>query len=133
MRQEDKLKEKFGKELPFKLPEGYFKSFGERIAERLPEYPETAEVRKVSAWHRVRPYIYLAAMFAGIWCMMQIFHRVSTAGDSRHDEFANVVYDPDSFDFYIDDTSGEDFAIQEEVLNLYPNLDEFKRDFYAQL
>lgn len=132
MRHEDKLKEKMGKKLPYTVPEGYFASFKTGLMDKLPAYPEKPIVKKLSGWQRVKPYVYLAAMFAGIWCMMQIFHRVSTA-NTPQEEFAYVMPEPDSYDLYIDNTSGEDFELEDQVLSLYPSMDDFKRDFYAQL
>lgn len=134
MRQEDKLKEKVGSRVPYTVPEGYFKSFKDRMVSSLPEYPEKPRPKDISLWHRVRPYIYLAAMFAGIWCMMQIFHRVSTSTTGQQPDYAmSAVYDPEPFEFYINGTSGDDLRLQDEVLTLYPNLDDFKRDFYASI
>lgn len=133
MRQEDKLKEKVGTKLPYTVPEGYFASLREEVMRNLPEYPEKPVQKDLTVWQRIKPYVYLAAMFAGIWCMMQIFHRVSTAADQRPDEIAVAAYDPDLYDYYIDESSGEDLELQDEVMTLYPNIDEFKRDFYAQL
>ena len=121
-----------GTKVPYNIPEGYFKSFQNRMMESLPEYPEAPAKPQLSVWHRVRPYVYLAAMFAGIWCMMQIFHRVSTASQSQPDEFAMASYDPYSYDYYIDGSSGEDLELQDEVMALYPSMDELKRDFYNQ-
>lgn len=135
MRHEDKLKEKVGTKLPYTVPEGYFTSFKERMMNSLPEYPEKPKEPSLTVWQRIRPYVYLAAMFAGIWCMMQIFHRVSTACDNQQDRFAEVVttYDPDAYDLYIDESMGEDLALEDEVINLYPDMDDLKRDFYAQI
>lgn len=139
MRQEDRLKEKAGTKLPYTVPEGYFKSFKERLAENLPEYPQKPAPQKLTLWQRMRPYVYLAAMFAGIWCMMQIFHRVSTAGTDNGTPAMAVtttqpdIYDYDAEDFYLDGSSGQDLVLQDEVMTLYPNMDELKRDFYAQL
>lgn len=137
MRQEDKLKEKVGKKLPYKVPEGYFESFTSRMMESLPEYPAKPVQPKLSKWQRIKPYVYLAAMFAGIWCMMQIFHRVSK-GNQNPDQYAHVIQTPASFDMdydemYIDNTLGTDLEIQDEVTDLYPTIDDFKRDFYAAL
>lgn len=133
MRQEDKLKETAGTKLPYTVPEGYFKSLKDRVMTTLPEYPEKPKHQDLTLWQRIKPYVYLAAMFAGIWCMMQVFHRVSTTSDQRPDEYAMAMYEPDSYDYYIDDTNGEDLELQDEVLTLYPSFDELKRDFYAQL
>lgn len=132
MRQEDKLKEKVGTKLPYTVPEGYFRSLKSNVMEALPEYPEKPVEKRLSAWQRLRPYIYLAAMFAGIWCMMQIFHRVSNA-EERKEEMVLASYEPDSYDLYIDDSYGDDLALEDEVVDLYPSMDDFKRDFYAQL
>lgn len=132
MRQEDKLKEKVGAKLPYKVPEGYFKSFKQGLMASLPEYPEKPKQKEMSVWQRIRPYVYLAAMFAGIWCMMQMFHHVSTSTRQTADEYAIASYEPDSFDTYIDDSEGEDLEIQDEVTNLYSSMAEFERDFYAQ-
>lgn len=132
MRHEDKLKEKIGTRMPYQVPEGYFKSFKNRMMESLPEYPEKPVEKNISVWHRLKPYVYLAAMFAGIWCMMQVFHHVSNSTQNTYDENLTAYYEPDSFDLYIDDSKGEDLELQDEVTNLYSSIDEFKSDFYAQ-
>ena len=133
MRHEDKLKEKAGTKVPYTVPEGYFKSFKTELLKKLPEYPEKPQQPRLSVWQRVRPYVYLAAMFAGIWCMMQIFHRVSTPNNSKVDEYAYTQFEPDAYENYIDESMGEDLALQDEVTDLYHSMDDFKRDFYAQL
>ena len=37
---------------------------------------------KPSVWNRIRPYIYMTAMFAGIWCMMWIFNDLAGVKDN---------------------------------------------------
>lgn len=59
-------------------PEGYFDAFKATMASRLPEninaeQPDIAERVKTSLWTKVRPYVYMAAMFAGVWCMTKMF------------------------------------------------------------
>lgn len=65
------------------VPEGYFDSVADRIIATLP-VNEAAEGVEVPAdrtvWQRVRPYVYMAAMFAGIWLMLQMF---AALGGSR--------------------------------------------------
>ena len=56
----------------FKVPENYFANFNFKLMESLPEVKITEEV-KPTLWVRVRPFVYMAAMFAGIWLMMNIF------------------------------------------------------------
>ena len=132
MRREDKLKEKVGQGLPYSVPEGYFESLRANVMAGLPEYPAKPRVPKLTAWQRLRPYIYLAAMFAGIWCMMQIFHRVSSPPTPSEDHIASY-FEPDSYDLFIEAQSGNDLEIEDEVQSLYPSVDEFRKDFYAQL
>lgn len=64
----------------FQAPEGYFDSFAERMAAQLPARPElddptlaVAAPKRGRLWQTVRPYAYMAAMFAGVWCMLKVF------------------------------------------------------------
>ena len=135
MKQEDKLKEVAGKGSPFSIPENYFETFKSNLMSSLPDYPEKPAEQKVSVWHRIRPYVYLAAMFAGIWCMMKIFYHTggmdSTGGGTTSIENAIADYEPDSYDLFVSTSEGDDIEIQDEVIELYSSMDEFKRDFYA--
>ncbi|MDE7469909.1 MAG: hypothetical protein K2M57_00500 [Paramuribaculum sp.] len=55
------------------VPDGYFDNFNLRMAEMLPEQSwEAPQVMDRTFWQRVRPFVYLAAMFAGIWLMMNM-------------------------------------------------------------
>ena len=69
-----------------KVPDGYFDDFCARMEQMLPERPEI-EVRgfdgqssSKSLWQSVRTYVYMAAMFAGVWCMLQMFASLGGAG-----------------------------------------------------
>lgn len=57
------------------VPDGYFDDFAARMSAKLPmrEPSRDDSVAKGSLWFRIRPYVYMAAMFAGIWCMLNIF------------------------------------------------------------
>ncbi len=64
------------------VPDGYFRGFAERMASELPDkQPSVVEMPR-SLWQKTRPYIYLAAMFAGIWCMLQMFAMMGGTGVS---------------------------------------------------
>lgn len=135
MRHEDKLKEKVGTRMPYAVPEGYFKSFKTNIMDSLPEYPEKPRRESLSVWQRMKPYVYLAAMFAGIWCMMQIFHRAGGIQPLMQDTMSQMaaVYEPETYDLYLSDSTGADLELEDEVISLYPSMDDFEKDFYAQL
>ena len=74
MKHEDStILKKYGKDPGFKVPENYFDDFNKRMAEMLPDVEITPFDIKPTMWQRVKPLVYLAAMFAGVWCMMQVF------------------------------------------------------------
>lgn len=72
MKEEDKLKQRYGTDTGFRVPDGYFDSVFAKIGSELPEYPEVKTVKSLSRWQRLKPYVYLAAMFGGIWCTMKM-------------------------------------------------------------
>lgn len=63
-----------------KVPDGYFAAFADKMIQDLPEKAaETAKPRTM--WMKVRPYVYMAAMFAGVWCMLKMFTLMSAPID----------------------------------------------------
>lgn len=72
------------------VPDGYFEQFRARMAESLPRQPwedsawgDEPVILKKSMWQKVRPYVYMAAMFAGIWLMMNMFSLVKPAATTQ--------------------------------------------------
>ncbi len=59
---------------PFKTPSGYFENLPEQIISCLPE-KEKVETPVVSLWDKIKPWAYMAAMFAGIALMVKVFVR----------------------------------------------------------
>lgn len=131
----DKLKQKYGTESGFKVPEGYFESLQSRIGASLPEYPEAPRIVRLSPWNRVKPYVYLAAMFAGIWLMMRVFHGVTSSetlslenppAELVHLMEANNI--PEYEDYYYSQEEPE-FILEDEVINNYDSFEDFQKDF----
>lgn len=83
-REDSKILDKLGKDPGFKVPENYFAEFNTKLMESLPEVKITEEM-KPTLWVRVRPFVYMAAMFAGVWLMMNIFSlgKSSATGEQR--------------------------------------------------
>ena len=53
---------------PFTVPEGYFENLTQNIMASLPEQESIYSTTiKVTPWMRIRPYLYAAAAFAGIF------------------------------------------------------------------
>lgn len=61
----DELIKKYGTRNPFTVPEGYFENFPQELMSKLPEKEFTPEP-KVTTWQRIKPWIYMAAMFGGL-------------------------------------------------------------------
>lgn len=77
MKNDNDILSKIDRRSGMTVPEGYFDDFAAKMMERLPEHPvieaDTDPSARPSLWFRIRPYVYMAAMFAGIWCMLNIF------------------------------------------------------------
>ena len=65
--------ERIGRNDGMTVPEGYFADFATRMEGMLPLNLEAEAQQKRSLWMRVRPYVYMAAMFAGVFCMTKMF------------------------------------------------------------
>lgn len=135
MSKEDKILNKFGRETGMQVPDGFFDSFRTSMLNSLPEYPKTPRPLPLSKWHRVRPYVYLAAMFVGIWCMMKAFHLASQTSADLDNPPANVVTAMNESDYFdlvapIDDNSNsDDYVLMEEASENYDNMADFQKDF----
>lgn len=64
----------------FKVPEGYFENLAERVMSQIPreEASQPERVVKVSFWKtelyaKLKPYIYMAAMFGGLYFGIWVF------------------------------------------------------------
>ncbi len=80
-REDSTILEKYGKDPGFKVPENFFEDFNKRMTEMLPDVEITPVDVKPTMWQRLKPLVYMAAMFAGVWCMMQVFaHFTDTSG-----------------------------------------------------
>ena len=105
MNAEDELRKKIGKENPFKVPEGYFADFTSKMMDKLPEKMQVPENARVSTWTKLKPLLYMAAMFAGIWCMMYIFSDIKSASSK------NLGFNPEIADAMNDEQFVNEFMM----------------------
>lgn len=114
MKTENDILSKLGNDSGMKVPEGYFADFASRMAKELPaqdfENEQSPKVLPRSRWQQMRPYIYLAAMFMGIWCMMKMFNFMQPAD-------TNLLIDsnPTLISALNDDSFAEDFYYEEYI------------------
>ncbi len=72
MNTDNELKAQYGTKRPYKVPDGYFEQFHEQLMNSLPGMvPEATPTTKVTLMARIKPWLYMAAMFAGIIFMAQ--------------------------------------------------------------
>ena len=131
-REDSTLLNKYGKDPGFKVPENYFADFNQRMADMLPDVEITPIDVKPSMWQRLKPFAYMAAMFAGVWCMMSVFSHftntsnlngVSTVAEKLQDDKSNVEdfimsgsvsdYDILSYEDTVAMSNEEDFSTEE--------------------
>lgn len=69
---------------PFKVPEGYMEGLTSQIMDQLPE-KIIREPQKVTLMDRVRPWLYLAAVFAGLGLFFNLLVGEGDPSDSGTD------------------------------------------------
>lgn len=86
MKEEDKLLKKIGTENPFRVPEGYFEGFTSDLMSRLPEKEKTDIHREPTTWEKVRPWLYMAAMFIGAALIIRVASPGETVSDGQQQQ-----------------------------------------------
>lgn len=77
MEKKTPLLDEIGRKHGMRVPEDYFADFTEKMVDALPER-EIPLPEQPTLWLRVRPWVYMAAMFAGVWLMMKMFTGISS-------------------------------------------------------
>lgn len=128
-KEESKILDKLGKNPGFKVPENYFNDFNAKLLESLPEVKITEEV-KPTMWVRVRPFIYMAAMFAGVWLMMNIFSigKSSASSEQRATQISAGVAVEKNADELINYGSVSDYDIMTYEDSVYMEMEEQKNE-----
>lgn len=72
MREEDNMLRKVGTQNPFKVPEGYFDNLTSEIMTFIPEETPNKVVKMPTLWDKMKPWAYMAAMFAGAALLIRI-------------------------------------------------------------
>ena len=104
MKEEQEIIKKCGKGNPFKVPEGYFEDFTRNMMAQLPakEDAKNDEVQtepSITPWQRIKPLLYLAAMFIGMIVCVRVVLGEQTAiiGDDMENatasEFASIGFE----------------------------------------
>ena len=134
----ERLRDILGPDAGMSVPEDFFEKRFSEINSQLPPFPKAPTPEKLSRWQMLRPYIYMAAMFAGIWLMMQVFHRVSSPDslslENMPEQIALAMQSPEAdaeyeaVEFSISSFS-DDYQLETDVAADYEDFSEFERDF----
>lgn len=82
MNPEEKILQKIGKKNPFTVPENYFENFTQELMDKLPAKEAVLQTEAPTLWQRVKPWLYMAAMFCGIMLSVRIF-----VGEPQQEKF----------------------------------------------
>ena len=107
MKEEDILLKKLGKENSFKVPDGYFENLTSEVMNKLPEKEKVAfKEEPVSTWTRLKPLLYMAAMFVGAALIIRVAstdHKPAAADDVAVTEVdTEVVVSDEMIDVAVD-------------------------------
>ena len=138
MNREDKLREKFGTDPGFRVPENFFEDFYKEMGESLPPLEAAPRQPDLSLWQRMKPYVYLAAMFMGIWLTMKVFHTVSSnqslSLDNPPEQIAQLIRNDSDLDFSDQHiVSVSDYDVENEVIDSYGSFEDFQEDLGIEL
>ena len=85
MGKEDNILRKAGTSNPFRVPNHYFEDFTQELMSKLPEKESMPLMPEPTLWQRVKPWIYMTAMFCGIMLSVRVF-----VGEPQKDEFPAI-------------------------------------------
>ena len=122
-KENNKLDELMRKQ-PFRVPKGYFEGFTDDFMSRIPEETVSEpEPEEISLFTRVKPFLYLAAMFVGAMLFINIISDKEKAspeggsGDPAKEGFVTSANDPVNagedaeFLVYIEEMYADKYAI----------------------
>ncbi len=131
MAKDSDILDKIGRRSGMTVPENYFADFASRMEAKLPEHKATqpGKVLHRNVWQQCRPYIYMAAMFSGIWLMMWIFNDISDRSNnsdiSGNPVLAGVIGSDRFYDYYpMDDI--DEYELIEDMYDDGVTLADFK-------
>lgn len=109
MKEENELLKKYGTQNPFTVPEGYFENFAKELMNKLPEKERIAVHEEITTWQRIKPWIYMAAMFCGLMFTVRVVvgppkqdTPIFTAAETEQfsDEYIETILDHSMMDDY---------------------------------
>ena len=115
MKEEDNLLKKLGKENSFKVPDGYFENLTSEVMNKLPEKEKVAfKEEPVSTWTRLKPLLYMAAMFVGAALIIRVAsteHKSVTVDEVAVTEVDTELISDEMIDVALDRAMLDDYSL----------------------
>ena len=111
---------------PFKVPKGYMEGLTEQIMAGIPEATHI-ETKVVSMHDRIRPWLYLAATFAGLLIFFKVFINPGSR-DTEQSDNASSYLQAFVLDDFLPDMTDDDLDYLEFLENQY-----FDREFAEEI
>lgn len=124
MGKEDNILKKAGTDNPFSVPDHYFENFSRNLMAKLPEKEPLPLPEEPTLWQRVKPWIYMAAMFCGIMLSVRVFVGEPQKEEIPHINVADAENIPDEdWEIIIDRIMMDDYTIYQYLTdaNFDPN------------
>ena len=87
----DNSRNEVGNKVPFTTPDNYFEEFSAKIEQLLDKQEESNQAINLSLWQRVQPYVYLAAMFIGLYVSITTFVKPSIQQKQKEQELVELA------------------------------------------
>ena len=124
MGKEDNILKKAGTDNPFSVPDHYFEDFSRNLMAKLPEKEPLPLPEEPTLWQRVKPWIYMAAMFCGIMLSVRVFVGEPQKEEIPHINVADAENIPDEdWEIIIDRIMMDDYTLYQYLTdaNFNPN------------
>lgn len=124
MGKEDNILKKAGTDNPFSVPDHYFEDFSRNLMAKLPEKEPLPLPEEPTLWQRVKPWIYMAAMFCGIMLSVRVFVGEPQKEEIPHINVTDAENIPDEdWEIIIDRIMMDDYTIYQYLTdaNFDPN------------
>lgn len=99
---------------PFTVPQGYFENLTQNIMATLPEQESLYSTTiKVTPWMRIRPYLYAAAAFVGIFfCIKAAVGITSSDNEAQMSQaYETTIYSDEYIDSFLETAMIDDCTL----------------------
>ena len=99
---------------PFTVPEGYFDNLTQNIMAALPEQESVYSTKiTVTPWMRIRPYLYAAAAFAGIFFCIKAAVGINSRNSSAQLAITEetTIYSDEYIDSFLETAMIDDYTL----------------------